>query len=56
MQVELRIKNGFEGLMNAMQRLSLKKLPDLIEHQKAEKQRLMNGFLDERKINVQGEV
>ena len=32
-QVELRIKNA---LMNAQQQLSLKKLPDLIEHPKTE--------------------
>ena len=31
-QMELCIKNAFEGLMNAQQQLSLKKLPDLIKH------------------------
>ena len=55
-QMDLCIKNAFEGLMNAQQQLSLKKLPDLNEHPKTDIQRLMNGFLDERKCEWRGKV
>ena len=49
-------QNAFEVLINAQQQLSLKKLPDLIEHPKTEKQGLVNGFLDERKCEWRGRV
>ena len=42
--------------MLMQQQLSLKKLPDFIEHPKTEKQGLMNGFLDERKCEWHGKV